>query len=67
MKALNIAHTENKAEAAKKKTGSKDTSESYVPAATLASSVRSSFMRASAILDSGGNVGSGEDGQHELV
>ena len=55
MKALNVAHTEKKAEAAKKKTGSKDTTESYVPA-TRAYSVRSSFMWASAILDSGGNV-----------
>ena len=66
MKALSVAHTEKKAEAAKKKTGSKDMTESYVSAATRASSVRSSFMRASAILDSGGNVAEKMDNMSEF-
>jgi hypothetical protein len=66
MKALNVAHSEKKAEAAKKKTGGKDATESYSSATSRASSVRSSFMRASAILDSGGNMAEKMDNMSEF-
>ena len=66
MKALSVAHAKKKAEAAKKKTGGEDATESYSSATTRASSVRSSFMRASAILDSGGNVAEKIDNMGEF-
>ena len=65
MKALSVLNTEKKAEVAKKKTG-KDTTESYVSATSRASNTRSSFMRASAILDSGGNVAEKMDNMSEF-
>ena len=66
MKGLNAAHSEKKAEAAKKKTGGNNATESYSSATSRASSVRSSFMRAGAILDSGGNVAEKMDNMGEF-
>ena len=66
MKALSVAHAKKKAEAAKKKTGGEDATESYSSATTRASSVRSSFMRTSAILDSGENVAEKIDNMGEF-
>ena len=66
MKALSVSNMEKKAEAAKKKTGGKDTTEPYSSATSRASSVRSSFMRASAILESGGNVAEKMDNMSEF-
>ena len=65
MKALSVLSMEKKAEVAKKKTG-KDTTESYMSATSRASNARSSFMRASAILDSGGNVAEKMDNMSEF-
>ena len=64
--ALSVLNTEEKAEAAKKKTGGNDTAESFVSATSRASSVRSSFMQACAILDSGGNVAEKMDNMSEF-